>query len=195
MDINQILTNSSIAFQKYNKLPGSERAHLLESMADEIEALGDQLIKVIGEECNLPEGRVLGERGRTCGQLRMFAQVARTGSHLGIRKDQALPDRTPLPRPDLRKINIPIGPIVVFGASNFPLAYSTAGGDTASALAAGCTVVLKAHPGHPRTSAMVASALQTAIKKLNMDPDIFIHVEASDFETGKALVQHPLTAG
>jgi 2,5-dioxopentanoate dehydrogenase len=195
MNVNDVLIRSSLAFEKYRKVSGGVRANLLETMADEIEALGDELIKIIGEECNLPEGRVLGERGRTCGQLRMFAQVARSGSHLGIRKDVALPDRTPLSRPDLRKVSIPLGPIVVFGASNFPLAYSTAGGDTASALAAGCTVVLKAHPAHPRTSSLVASALHKALHRHNMDEDIFIHVEASDFETGKLLVQHPNTAG
>lgn len=195
MNINDILDRSKKAFFKYGKSSGEQRATLLETIASEIENLGDTLVKAIEEECNFIEGRILGERGRTCGQLRMFAQVARSGSHLGIKKDAALPDRTPLPRPDLRKINIPLGPIVVFGASNFPLAYSTAGGDTASALSAGCTVILKGHPAHARTSELVASAISKALDKVGMDQDIFIHVASSDFETGKALVQHPFTAG
>ena len=192
---DKLIERSYWAFQKYRKTSGAQRAELLEKIAAEIENLGDELIKVIQSETHLPEARIIGERGRTCGQLRLFAQVARSGSHLGIRKDHAMPDRVPLPRPDLRKMYIPLGPVVVFGASNFPLAYSTAGGDTASALATGCTVILKAHPAHPKTSALVAGAISTALHNAGMDPDIFIHVENPDFETGKALVQHPLTAG
>lgn len=193
--VNEIMERSFSAFQKYRKTSGEIKAQLLETIASEIENLGDSLIKIIHTETNLPEARIMGERGRTCGQLRLFAGVARSGSHLGIRKDEALPDRAPLPRPDLRKMYIPLGPIVVFGASNFPLAYSTAGGDTASALATGCTVVLKAHPAHPQTSALVAGAISTALRITGLDPDIFIHVDNPDFQTGKDLVQHPRTAG
>ncbi|WP_419788723.1 aldehyde dehydrogenase (NADP(+)) [Mucilaginibacter sp. SP1R1] len=159
-----------------------------------MEALGDALLQKAAEETNLPIGRLTGERARTTGQLRMFATMLREGSWVEATIDTAIPERTPLPKPDLRKMLIPLGPIVVFGASNFPFAYSTAGGDTASALAAGCPVVVKAHPAHAETSEMVYSAIKKAIAFCNMPADVFQHVHGTSFESGKALVQASHTA-
>ncbi|UXE68167.1 MAG: aldehyde dehydrogenase (NADP(+)) [Chryseotalea sp. WA131a] len=188
-----ILRASHTAFQQYKKVTGTDKAIFLDALAAEIEALGQPLIAKAMEETNLPEARLVGERGRTCNQLRQFAALVKEGSWVEARIDTATPDRAPLPKPDLRKMMVPLGPVVVFGASNFPFAYSTAGVDTASALAAGCSVVLKAHPAHPQTSEMVASAIAKAIAKTKIPNDVFLHVQDSSFETGKALVQHPLT--
>lgn len=192
-EIDLILEKSHTAFQQYKKVSGTAKAIFLEAIAAEIEALGQPLIAKVMEETNLPEARLVGERGRTCNQLRQFAALVKEGSWVEARIDTAMPDRAPLPKPDLRKMMVPLGPVVVFGASNFPFAYSTAGVDTASALAAGCSVVLKAHPGHPQTSEMVASAIAKAMAKTKMPSDVFLHVQDSSFEAGKALVQHPLT--
>ncbi|MWM14975.1 aldehyde dehydrogenase family protein, partial [Escherichia coli] len=135
----------------------------LEAIASQIEALGDALIERAMAESALPRPRLEGERGRTCNQLRLFASVVRAGDAVGARLDSALPERKPLPRSDLRMRRIALGPVAVFGASNFPLAFSVAGGDTASALAAGCPVVVKAHPAHPGTSELVGRAIQAAV--------------------------------
>lgn len=191
--IDNILQCSQAAFQLFKKQSGKSRAIFLETIAKEIEALGQPLIEMAMQETHLPEARLVGERGRTCNQLRQFAALLNEGSWVEARIDTAIPDRTPLPKPDIRKMMVPLGPVVVFGASNFPLAYSTAGVDTSSAFAAGCTVVLKAHPAHPKTSAMVASAIDQAVKVTEMPTDVFIHVQDSSFEAGKVLVQHPLT--
>lgn len=191
--IDKVLRQSSVAFQTYRTRSGKQKAAFLEAIAASIESLGDQLIKTAMEETNLPEARLVGERGRTCNQLRQFAAMVSEGSWVDARIDTALPDRQPLPKPDLRKMMVPLGPVVVFGASNFPFAYSTAGVDTASALAAGCTVVLKAHPAHPKTSDLVAGAIEQAIAKCGEHPHVFQHVHSPTFETGKLLVQHPLT--
>lgn len=193
--IDVILNQSREAFLVYRNRTGAQRALFLEAIASEIESLGDSLIHTAMEETHLPEARLIGERGRTTNQLRQFAAMVTEGSWVDARIDTALPDRTPLPKPELRKMMVPLGPIVVFGASNFPFAYSTAGVDTASALAAGCTVVLKAHPAHPRTSEMVAGAIAKAIKSCGEHPHVFQHVQDSSFEAGKMLVQHPLTKG
>jgi alpha-ketoglutaric semialdehyde dehydrogenase len=193
--IDQTLQQSREAFLVYRNRTGAQKANFLEVIAREIEALGDPLIRTAMEETNLPEARLVGERGRTTNQLRQFAAMTAEGSWVEARIDTALPERAPLPKPDLRKMMVPLGPIVVFGASNFPFAYSTAGVDTASALAAGCPVVLKAHPAHPRTSALVASAIAKAISICGEHPNVFQHVQDSSFETGKQLVQHPLTKG
>jgi NADP-dependent aldehyde dehydrogenase len=158
-----------------------------------MEALGDALIDEAAAETNLSAARLTGERGRTTMQLRMFAGMLREGSWLEATIDTAIPDKTP-PRPDIRKMMIPIGPVIVFGASNFPFAYSTAGGDTASALAAGCPVIVKAHPAHAATSELVAKAIKKAITICNMPQHVFQHLHANTFEAGKTLVQHPLTA-
>jgi NADP-dependent aldehyde dehydrogenase len=191
--IDSFLQRSHVAFAHYKKVPGKQKAIFLQTIATEIEALGQPLIDVAMRETHLLEARLVGERGRTCNQLRQFASLVDEGSWVDARIDTATPDRTPLPKPDIRKMLVPLGPVVVFGASNFPYAYSTAGVDTSCALAAGCTVVLKAHPAHPQTSEMVAKAVQIAIEKTGMPEDVFIHVQDSSFEAGKALVQHPLT--
>ena len=137
----------------------------LNTIADEIEARADDITAIGTQETGLPEARLQGERGRTTGQLRLFAEYILKDDYLDPRHDVALPDRVPLPRPDLKMVQRPIGPVAVFGASNFPLAFSTAGGDTASALAAGCPVVVKGHPAHPGTGEIIAQAIHAAIKK------------------------------
>src|ERR1700712_5548863 len=141
------------------------------------------------EETNLPEARLRGEKARTIFQLNQYAAACRLGSWLEARIDTAVPGKTP-PKPDIRKMLIPLGPVVVFGASNFPFAYSTAGGDTACAFAAGCPVVVKAHPAHAETSEIVANAILKAAASCNMPEGILAHVHGSSFETGRALVTH-----
>lgn len=190
--IDQIMQQAAAAFPVYRNQSAVARATFLERIATEIEALGDALIHTAMAESNLPEARLQGERGRTANQLRLFAGLVREGSWVEAVIDTALPERVPA-RPDLRKMLSPLGPVVVFGASNFPLAFSTAGGDTASALAAGCTVVIKGHPGHPKTSAMVFGAIQAAIAACGLPEFTVQHVEGTDFALGKALVQHPAT--
>ncbi len=192
--IDEIMLNALQAFNAYKKISPEEKAVFLETIADEIEELGETLITQASEETNLPAARLLGERARTTMQLRMFAEMVREGSWVEASIDTSLPDRKPVSKPDLRKMLIPLGPVIVFGASNFPFAYSTAGGDTASALAAGCSVVVKAHPAHAKTSEMIYEAIKNAIKKSNMPSKVFQHVNDEGFETGKALVQHPATA-
>ena len=189
--MEKISQNAERAFKIYRKAASSKRAMFLGAIANHIENLGDSLIQVVHEETNLPKGRLEGERGRTCNQLRMFASLVEEGSWVDAVIDTALPDRMPVPRPDLRRMFIPIGPVAVFGASNFPLAFSTAGGDTASALAAGCTVIFKGHPAHPRTSEMVANAIINAARDTDMPEGVFQHVEGG-IEEGQALVQHPM---
>jgi len=191
--IHQALQKSSRAFESYKLLSGHKRAAFLETVADEIEAIGDPLLEVASAESNLPLARFRGERGRTCGQLRLFAKLLREGSWCEATIDKALPDRSPMPRVDLRRMLIPIGPVAVFGASNFPLAFSTAGGDTASALAAGCTVVYKEHPAHPNTSKMVAEAIEKVIEKHGLPAGIFQHISGG-IDTGRELVMHPKIA-
>ncbi|NPD16383.1 aldehyde dehydrogenase (NADP(+)) [Xinfangfangia sp. D13-10-4-6] len=180
------------AFAVFGQTSRESRAAFLETVADEIEARGPQITEIAMQESGLPEARLNGERGRTTGQLRLFASHIRKGDYLDRRHDPALPDRQPLPRPDLRMIQRPIGPVGVFGASNFPLAFSVAGGDTASALAAGCPVVVKGHPAHPGTSELVAEAFHTAIQKTGMPAGVFSLVHGDTHETGIALVTHPL---
>jgi len=180
------------AFWSFGYSTRAERAALLNAIADEIEARGAELTAIGTSESGLPEARLNGERGRTTGQLRLFASHIEKGDYLDRRHDEALPDRAPLPRPDLRMIERPIGPVAVFGASNFPLAFSTAGGDTAAALAAGCPVVVKGHSAHPGTGEIVAQAIDAAIKKLGMHPGIFSLIQGGTRETGQSLVQHPL---
>ena len=192
-EIDAVLIQAQEAFAQYKMVNGADKAEFLEAIAAGIESVGDELVKTGMQETNLPEARLVGERGRTCNQLRQFAALLKEGSWVEARIDTANPDRTPLPKPDLRKMLVPIGPVVVFGASNFPFAYSTAGVDTASALAAGCPVVLKAHPAHPATSELVAGVIAKAIEKTHMPKHTFQHVHGSSFESGKALVQHPLT--
>ncbi len=180
------------AFTSYNQTSRTERAGFLRSIADEIEARGDEITEIGTRETGLPQVRLEGERGRTTGQLRLFADHIEKGDYLDRRHDLPLPERTPLPRPDLRMMQLPVGPVAVFGASNFPLAFSVAGGDTASALAAGCPVVVKGHSAHPGTSEIVAQAIEAAIKTCSMHPGVFALVQGGTREAGQALVQHPL---
>jgi alpha-ketoglutaric semialdehyde dehydrogenase len=192
-DIDAILQQSWKAFKVYRKLPLKKRAEFMRAIAVEFDALGDDLIKLANQETALPEARLQGEKARTIFQLNSYADACERGQWLEARIDIGDPNRTPLPKPDLRKMLVPLGPVVVYGASNFPFAFSTAGGDTASAFAAGCPVVIKAHSAHARTSALVATAIWKAAKKTNMPEGIFAHVETNSREIGKALIQHPYT--
>lgn len=180
------------AFLSYGYSSRADRAAFLNTIADEIEARADEITEIGTSETGLPEARLQGERGRTTGQLRLFAEHILKGDYLDRRHDAALPNRQPLPRPDLRMMQRPIGPVAVFGASNFPLAFSTAGGDTAAALAAGCPVVVKGHGAHPGTGEIVAEAIHAAIGKCGVHKGVFSLVQGGNRQVGQALVQHPL---
>lgn len=180
------------AFWTYGYSSREDRAAFLNTIADEIEARADAVTQIGTEETGLPEARLQGERGRTTGQLRLFAQHILKGDYLDRRHDEALPDRQPLPRPDLKMVQRPIGPVAVFGASNFPLAFSTAGGDTAAALAAGCPVVVKGHSAHPGTGEIIAEAIHSAIAKCGVHPGVFSLIQGGKRDVGQSLVQHPL---
>ncbi|TAF45217.1 MAG: aldehyde dehydrogenase (NADP(+)) [Sphingobacteriales bacterium] len=193
-DIDQIMQLSFAAYEAYQSQTCQQKAVFLDEIATQIDILGDDLINLASSETNLPYPRLKGERDRTTSGLRMFADMLREGSWVDASIDTTQPDRLPMAKPDIRKMLFPLGPIVVFGASNFPFAYSTAGGDTASALAAGCSVVVKAHPAHAQTSEMVFGAIKTAIEICEMPEHIFMHLHSSSFDVGKALVQHPATA-
>ncbi len=179
------------AFDDYRALPLEVRAQFLERIADGITALGDELIERAQEESGLPKGRLEGERGRTTGQLKLFAQEVRKGLWLNATLDSALPDRKPAPRSDLRLQKIPVGPVVVFGASNFPLAFSVAGGDTAAALAAGCPVVVKAHRAHLGTSELVGRVIQKVATEMDLPEGVFSMIVGAGNTVGEALVAHP----
>ncbi|PTX63024.1 NADP-dependent aldehyde dehydrogenase [Kordia periserrulae] len=194
-EINDAVDLASEAFKAYQRISGAKKAAFLNAIADEIIALDDELIQTYMSESGLPEGRAKGERGRTIGQLRMFAELLTEGSWVEARIDPAQPNREPNPRVDLRKMLTPIGPIVVFGASNFPFAFSTAGGDTASALAAGCSVIVKSHPMHAGTGEMVAAAILKAAQKTGMPNGVFSNLNSSGIEVGQQLVQHPKVKG
>lgn len=190
-DVAAACAAAAEAFDVYRATDRETRAAFLERIADEIMAIGEPLIEAYMAESGLPRGRGEGERGRTVGQLRLFADVVRKGQWLQLRIDPAMPDRAPLPRPDLRLRMIPVGPVAVFGASNFPLAFSTAGGDTASALAAGCPVVVKGHPAHPITGSLVAAAITKAVADAGLPAGVFGHLVGPSNELGAALVQDP----
>ena len=192
-DVNRALAAAEDAFPLYRRLSAEARAVFLERIAEEILAIGDDLLQRAHVETGLPLDRLTGERGRTIGQLRLFAEVVREGSWVDARIDPALPDRKPLPRPDLRRMLIPLGPVVVFGSSNFPLAFSVAGGDTTSALAAGNPVIVKAHRAHPGTSELVAGAIIRAVEKCGLPHGVFSMLHGAGSEIGVALVKHPLT--
>jgi NADP-dependent aldehyde dehydrogenase len=179
------------AFDSYRETSLAQRAQFLEHIAEQIEALGDALIDRAVAETGLPRARIQGERGRTCGQLRTFARTVRAGEWLDVRVDLAQPQRQPLPRADLRQRQVALGPVAVFGASNFPLAFSVAGGDTASALAAGCPVVVKAHGAHPGTSELVGQAVARAVKQSNLPEGVFSLLYGAGTEVGIALVSDP----
>lgn len=193
-EVDAALRAAAAAFQDYRARPAETRAKLLETIAAEIEALGDALLQRAQAETGLPLARLQGERARTCGQLRLFAQVVREGSWVDARIDPALPDRQPLPRPDLRRMLIPLGPVVVFGSSNFPLAFSVAGGDTASALAAGCPVIVKAHRAHPGTAELVGHAVVRAVAACGLPAGLFSLVHGGGASVGIAMVKHPAIA-
>lgn len=189
-EVNQACKAASEAFKSYRNTTPEQRALFLEAIADELDALGQDFLDTISQETALPLARLQGERGRTSGQMRLFAKVLRRGDYLGARIDTALPEREPMPRVDLRQVKIGVGPIAVFGASNFPLAFSTAGGDTASALAAGCPVIVKAHSGHMVTADQVAQAIDRAVASTDMPKGVFSMVYGNG--VGEALVKHPL---
>jgi alpha-ketoglutaric semialdehyde dehydrogenase len=180
---------AATAYPVYRSLSAERRAQFLDAIADELDLLGDDFVALVCRETALPAARIQGERGRTSGQMRLFAKVLRRGDFYGARIDQALPERKPLPRPDLRQYRIGLGPVAVFGASNFPLAFSTAGGDTASALAAGCPVVFKAHSGHMATAELVADAIIRAAEKTGMPAGVFNMIYGGG--VGAMLVKHP----
>ena len=188
-EVDAAANAAAIAYPAYRSLSAERRAQFLDAIADELDALGDDFVAVVCRETALPAGRIQGERGRTSGQMRLFAKVLRRGDFYGARIDRALPERQPLPRPDLRQYRIGLGPVAVFGASNFPLAFSTAGGDTASALAAGCPVVFKAHSGHMATAEQVADAIIRAAEKTGMPAGVFNMIYGGG--VGEALVKHP----
>jgi len=190
-DVEAAAAAAEAAFPIYSNLPREKRAEFLEAAADEIDALGDALTERAMAETGLPAARLNGERGRTVGQLRLFAKELRLGEYLRARIDHAIEDRQPARKPDLRLRMVPVGPVVVFGASNFPLAFSTAGGDTASALAAGCPVIVKGHSAHPGTAELVAGAVTRAAQKTGMPAGVFSMLNGPGNSVGSALVKDP----
>lgn len=193
-DVARAAELARAAFDPYRAAPLETRARFLESIAEGILALGDALIERTHQETGLPLARLQGERGRTVGQLRLFARVLRDGYFLDATIEPAQPERQPLPRADLRLANVPLGPVAVFGASNFPLAFSVAGGDTASALAAGCPVIVKAHNAHPGTSEMVGRVIQQAVARHGLPEGTFSLLFGAGNEIGTALAAHPAVA-
>ena len=191
-EVHEAMELAQSAFRPYAALSAAKRADFLEAIASEIEALGDALVQRASQETGLPEGRFVGERGRTIGQLRLFATMLRSGLWQTVVMDSALPDRA-MPRPDLRRMMLPLGPVVVFTASNFPLAFSTAGGDTASALAAGCPVIVKAHEGHLGVNDLVSTAISKAAESTGMPNGVFSSLIGQGHEVGQALVMHERT--
>ncbi len=189
-DLSSAAELASQAFPVYESLGRAKRAEFLRAIATQLEARKDAIIERANHESALPVARLTGELGRTCGQLRFFAGILDEGSYQDVRIDLADPDRQPLPKPDIRSMKRPIGPVAVFGASNFPLAFSVAGGDTASALAAGCPVIAKAHPAHPGTSELAAEAIIAAAKETGMPEGVFSLLFESGIEIGQALVAH-----
>ncbi|WP_271950028.1 aldehyde dehydrogenase (NADP(+)) [Ruegeria faecimaris] len=189
--VDQACTLAEAAFGDYANRSRADRAKFLNAIADEIEARAEAITSIGSAETGLPEMRLQGERGRTVGQLRMFAEFVQDGAYLERRHDLAMPDRQPAPRPDIKMMQRPVGPVAVFGASNFPLAFSVAGGDTASALAAGCPVVVKGHPAHPGTGEIVADAIHAAARATGMPDGVFSLVQGGDRSIGEALVKHP----
>jgi NADP-dependent aldehyde dehydrogenase len=191
-EIDAVLQKAWTAFHQYRKLSIGKRAGFMRAVALALETSGDELIQTAMQETNLPEARLRNEKARTVFQLNSYADACERGDWLEARIDTAIPDRNP-PKPDIRKTSEPLGPVVVFGSSNFPFAFSTAGGDTACAFAAGCSVIVKAHPAHAQTSTLVADLVMQAVSACNMPDGIFSHVYGASFQVGEALVIHPLT--
>ncbi len=194
-EVDRAFLDAEKAFPIYRRKSPTQKADFLEHIAGELLVLGDQLIQRCIEETGLPQARLTGERGRTINQLKLFADVVRKGSWVDARIDTALPDRKPVPKADLRRMLIPLGPVGIFGASNFPLAFSVAGGDTASALAAGCPVVVKAHPAHPGASELVGRAIVRAARETGMPDGVFSLVHGVSKDVGLAMVNHSLAKG
>lgn len=190
-EIERACMLAAAAFDEYRETSQAQRAKFLRAIGNGIVALGDELIERAMAETGLPRPRLEGERGRTVGQLEMFADIVERGAFIGAIIDTALPDRKPLPRPDIRRRKIAIGPVAVFGASNFPLAFSVAGGDTASAFAAGCPVVVKAHGAHLGTSELVGRVIQQAAQECDLPAGVFSLVGGIVNFVGEALVRHP----
>ena len=191
-EIDKAFVKADTVFEAFQEVTRTRRADFLNTIAEEIVAMGDELIHRAVAETGLPEARIIGERGRTVNQLNMFADIVRAGDFLEVSIDSAMPGRTPIPRPDIRMINIPIGPVAIFGASNFPLAFSVAGGDTVSAFAAGCPVIVKAHPAHPGTCELVGMAIKLAAEKTGMPDGVFSMLQGKSTDVGQAMVKHPL---
>lgn len=192
-NIDEAMQLATQAFTIYKNISKDKKAAFLRSIADELDLIADEMVARASAESGLTVPRLKGEHGRTTGQLKLFANLVEEGSWLGATIDSALPDRQPATRPDIRKMMVPLGPVVVFGASNFPFAFSVAGGDTASALASGCPVVVKAHSAHPGTSALVGEAILKAAQKSNMPNGVFSLLYDSGYTVGEALVKHPQT--
>jgi NADP-dependent aldehyde dehydrogenase len=190
-EIDHAVAAAQAAFAEVRAYPAARLAELLDAIAAAIEALGDDLLTLTDFETGLGLPRLAGERARTTGQLRKFAALLREGSYVEAILDRAQPERQPTPRPDIRRMLVPIGPVAVFAASNFPYAFSVAGGDTASALAAGCPVIVKAHPGHPATSERIAHAVSEAVAAQGFPPGMFSLIQGDQVEVGQALVTHP----
>lgn len=189
-DVDQACALAVNASEAFGTLAPERRAAFLEAVGEQILAIGDELIAVALAETGLPRARLEGERGRTVSQLRMFAAEVRRGAWLDVTIDPALPDRVP-PRTDLRRMNCPLGPVAVFGASNFPLAFSVAGGDTAAAFAAGCPVVVKGHPAHPGTGELIGRAVVRAVAECGLPAGVFAFLPGTSNQLGAALVAHP----
>ena len=187
-DVADACSLAAEAYETFSRCPPSQRAVFLEQIAANIASIGDILIETAMAESGLPRARLEGERGRTTAQLKLFAEEVRLGYWLDVVVDSELPGRTPAPRPDLRRMNVPLGPVAVFGASNFPLAFSVAGGDTASAFAAGCPVVVKGHPAHPGTGELVARAIQKAVASIGLSPGVFSYLPGATHVLGAELV-------
>lgn len=190
--VNQAAEAAEEAFWSYGYSTRTGRSAFLRTIAQEIDERGDAITAMAHKETGLPEARLVGERARTTGQLKLFADHIEAGDYLDRRHDVALRDRSPLPRPDIRLMQRPIGPVAVFGASNFPLAFSTAGGDTAAALAAGCPVVVKGHSAHPGTADLMAQAVDSAVKSCGLHPGVFSQIQGGNRTVGSTLVTHPL---
>lgn len=192
-DVEAAMEKAVYAAGIYKEISPDNKSAFLKAIGDEIMALDNELIKIAVQETGLPEARIIGERGRTVNQINMFAQLLEEGSWAETVIETAQPERTPVPKPDIRKMLKGVGPVVVFSASNFPLAFSTAGGDTISALAAGNPVIVKAHPSHPATNLLVGEAINEAAKKTGMPDGIFSTLYSNNFEVGLSLVNHPET--
>lgn len=192
-EIDQALDLATSAYQEYKATSGTQKALFLRTIAEEILVLGDLLLQTYCQETGFPTNRAINERTRTLFQLQSFANLVHEGSWVEASIDTPKSDREPMPKPDLRKMLFPLGPVVVFGASNFPLAYATAGGDTASALAAGCPVIVKSHPMHSGTGELIASAIVRAAEKTGMPNGVFSNLNSKDTEVGTYLVRHPQT--